>query len=202
MSQRTGILGGSFNPPHNGHLAMADAALDRAHLDRVLFIPAATPPHKLNLRDMAPAPDRLAMLRAALSDRPRCAIWEGELHRGGVSYTIDTVRSLRTEFPADSLVLIIGGDTLRELHTWREIDRLLELVEVATLVRPGVPAEAMRPALPALWQDRLLAGVVPAEPVDASSTEIRRRVAVGEAIASLVPAAVDAYIRNHGLYRT
>lgn len=202
MSVRTGILGGSFNPPHNGHLAMAAAACAGARLDRVLFVPAAAPPHKLQHNGMAPAEDRLAMVREAIAGHAAYGVWDGELRRGGVSYTVDTLRQLRAEFPEDRFVLIIGGDTLRDLHTWREPVAIVEMAEVVTLVRPGVSVPGMRPQLPPPWPERLLAGIVPAEPVDVSSTEIRRRVAAGDSIAQLVPAGVAAYIRRHGLYTT
>lgn len=181
---------------------MAAAAREAACLDRVLFVPAAAPPHKLQHNGMAPAADRLAMVRAAIAEEPAYEAWDGELRRGGVSYTIDTLRQLRSEFPGDEFVLIIGGDTLRDLHTWRDPLAILGLAEVVTLVRPGVAAEAMRPQLPAPWPDRLLARIVPATPVDVSSTEIRQRVGEGRSIAQLVPAGVAAYIRDHRLYKT
>ena len=202
MGEKIGILGGTFNPPHLGHLVMAMDAMEEARLDRVVFVPAARPPHKLHLADIAPADDRLAMTRLAVTDEPRFSVSDVELRRGGPSYTVDTLRALAGELPGAELCLIIGGDTLRELPSWRAVEEILGLCRVITVARPGFDRERMRPALPGDWPERLLAGVVAGHGLDISSTDIRLRVASGRCIRFLVPDAVAAYIAQRNLYRT
>lgn len=200
MGMKTGILGGSFNPPHLGHLMMALDALEQRGLDRVLFVPAAVPPHKTRHDAMAPAADRLAMTRLAVADEPRFQVCDEEIRRGGLSYTVDTLRRLRAAWPDDSLHLIIGGDTLRELPSWREIDAILGLCAIITIARPGFNRVQMQPALPEPWPGRLLDGVVTGHPMDVSSTDIRERISQGRSIRYLVPGAVASYIAAQKLY--
>ena len=136
MARTIGLLGGTFNPVHEGHLSIAREALRLFSLDAVWFIPCAVPAHKPT-NNLAPNEDRLAMLCLAIADEPRFSALTIELDRPGTSYTLDTVRELRAQHPADTFVFIIGADTLGELHTWHKPLELLELVRFVTLARPG-----------------------------------------------------------------
>ena len=203
MSKRIGVMGGSFDPPHFGHLVVAQDALEVLGLSGVVFVPAARPPHKLHLSQSS-ALDRLEMTRLAVSDDARFSVSDMEIRRGGVSYTLDTVKALRRERPDVDWVLVVGADTLLDLHNWYRIDELLGLCEVATLLRPGEGSvreieEKVRVAEP--HRRRLLENVFQVHLVGISSTEIRERVAAGRSIRYLVPQAVEDYIVQRGLYR-
>jgi nicotinate-nucleotide adenylyltransferase len=203
MNQSIGILGGSFNPVHQGHLILAQDALERFELDEVVFVPAFRPPHKEPSR-LAETRHRLAMLEMALEGDPRFSVSAIEGEREGPSYSIDTVRELRAQRPDAAWSFIIGADTLPELHTWKDIETLLGLVRVVTLARPGWPVEAMDDAalrLPPPWPERLRQHLAVGHEIGISSTEIRMRVAEGLSIKFLVPDAVGMYIAEHGLYR-
>lgn len=199
---RIGLLGGTFNPVHQGHLMMAADALDHFALERVLFVPAALPPHK-SLSRLADAVHRVSMLRLAVESEPRYDVEIDEIRRGGVSYSVDTVRRLQARYPTARLYFIIGGDTLLELRTWKDIGQLLELCEFVTIARPGFAAEKLDSAalgLPDPWPARLRSHVVTDHLVEISSTDIRQRVARGLSIRHLVPEAVGRYIAEHQLY--
>ncbi len=202
MSERIGIFGGSFNPVHTGHLILAQDALEHMGLDRMVFVPAAQPPHKPAV-PLAPPGDRLEMLRLAIAGDPRFEVSDEEIRHGGVSYTVDTLRRFRASRPEAELYFIIGGDSLRELHTWREIEVLLTLARIVTVARPGFDpgrfdAAALR--LPDPWPVRLAAHCVMGHPVEISSTDIRARIARGRSIRYLVPGAVERYIQTMRLY--
>ena len=202
MAERVGIFGGSFNPVHTGHLVLAQDALERFGLRKVIWIPAAQPPHKPS-QALAPAADRLEMLRLALQGDPRFEVSEDEVNRGGVSYTVDTVQRLQDRRPDVQWTLIIGGDTLRELHTWKDIGRLLTLCQIVTVARPGFAADQMDPALlrlPEPWPRKLLADVITGHRVEIASSELRQRIQRGQSIRYLVPEAVERYIRERRLY--
>ena len=202
MDSDIGILGGSFNPVHLGHLILAQDAFERFELDRVYFVPCACAPHKpADL--LAPAEDRLAMLEEAIEGDPRFAVSRAEIDRGGVSFTIDTVREFRQLFPGSGLHFIIGADTLTELKSWRCIGELLSLCAFVTLARPGFRTADVRDediGLPPPWPDRLRARVATGHAVDISSTDIRMRLAEGLSIRYLVPETVEMYISEHHLY--
>ncbi len=200
MAERLGIFGGSFNPVHTGHLVMAQDAIDHFGLHKVLWIPAAQPPHKTSL---APAEDRLEMLRLAVQGDARYEVSDEEVARGGVSFTVDTVERLRARRPEAELHLVIGGDTLRELHTWKDIGRLLTLCRVVTVARPGFSADSIDPALlrlPDPWPRTLLANVITGHLVEISASDIRQRISRRQSIRYLVPESVERYIRERGLY--
>lgn len=189
---RRGVFGGSFDPVHVGHLTVAAAAADRLPLDRVHFVPAREQPFKRGSHG-ASVEHRVAMLRAALTapaGDPRFVLDVREIERIGPSYTVDTLRSLTAEYPADQLFLLVGADAAAELPAWREAEAVRRLARLVVLMRPGTPPPA-RPA------GRRLE--VP--PVEVSGTDIRRRVRRGESIRGLVPPAVADYIAAHGLYR-
>jgi nicotinate-nucleotide adenylyltransferase len=202
MAERVGIFGGSFNPVHTGHLVLAQDALERFGLHKVLWVPAAQPPHKPS-QALAPAAERLEMLRLALQGDSRFEVSEDEVNRGGVSFTVDTVQRLQERRPEVQWTLIIGGDSLRELHTWKDIGRLLTLCQIVTVARPGFAAEKMDPALlrlPEPWPRKLLSDVITGHLVEIASSELRQRIQRGQSIRYLVPEAVERYIRERRLY--
>jgi len=200
---RIGFLGGSFDPVHLGHLALARTCRETAALDRVVFVVAGNPPHKLD-RVLAPVPHRIEMVRIATADDVTFAVDDQETGRTGPGYTIDTVRALRAEHPDDDLFWIIGADTLPELPTWRDATELLDRIAILSATRPGFDAAR---ALAGLGDSigpervrRLADGFVAMPPVAVSSTAIRERIRAGESIADLVPGPVADYIAAMGLY--
>lgn len=198
--ERLGLLGGTFDPPHVGHLWLATLARDALGLDRVLFVPAGTPPHKRRRR-MSSAADRTLMTRLAIADDPTFELCPVETARPGPSYTVDTVEELMRRYPGGTrLFLIMAADSLAEIDTWRQPDRLLSLVEWAVGPRPGAEGPNRRRLRrrfgAAVRRIHLLEG--PA--LDVSSTQIRRRVAAGLAIRYLVPRNVEELIRERGLF--
>jgi nicotinate-nucleotide adenylyltransferase len=202
---RIGVLGGTFNPVHIGHLIVAQMAMERFELGRVLFVPSATPPHK-NGCGLADGPHRLAMVQTAIEGDLHFEASDIEIQRGGRSFTIDTIRTLRERVPGAEWLFIIGADTLTELRLWREIETLLTLVRFVTLARPGTDLAALRAnpdrlRLPPPWPERLLADVAEGRQVDISSSDIRHRLAEGMSIRYLVPPGVEMYITEHNLYR-
>ena len=199
MPRAIGLLGGTFNPVHEGHLSIAREALSLFALDAVWFIPCAVPPHK-PAHNLASNEDRLAMLRLALAGEPRFDALPIEFDRPGKSYTVDTVRALQALHPGDGFVFIIGADTLPELHTWHQPLELLSLVRIVTLARPGFVPDADALQLPPPWPARLLADLRTGEPLDVSSRDVRAKIAAGQPV-SLVPEPVQRYIQEHNLYR-
>jgi nicotinate-nucleotide adenylyltransferase len=199
--RRIGVLGGTFDPPHVGHLWLATLAADAVGLDRVLFMPAAQPPHKGG-QLVTRATDRLLMTRLAIAGNPVFELCTIEMERPGPSYTIDSMLELGNLYGADArLVLLMAADSLAQIDTWREPDRLLQLVEWAVGPRPGSPLPE-RSALESRFGElasriHLLTG----PSLDLSSSEIRRRVAAGHAIRYLVPRGVEELITERGLYR-
>jgi nicotinate-nucleotide adenylyltransferase len=192
--KRLGLFGGTFDPPHNAHLALARAALDAFGLDALHWIPAGQPWQKA--RTITDAAHREAMVRAAIDGEPRFVLDRIETQRAGPSFTLDTVRTLRLQQPQAELFLIIGADQYAGLHTWRDWQALLGLVTLAVANRPGpmpaVNAEVLRTPH----------RVVPLPMLDISATDIRERVAHGLPIDSLVPPAVARYIETNTLYRS
>ena len=187
---RIGVFGGSFDPVHLGHLTAARAACEALALDHVRFVPAREQPFKQGAHGAAP-PDRVALLEAALAGDPRAVVDGRELAREGPSYTVDTLRALRAEFPADQLFLLVGADAARDLPGWHEAAALPALATVVALTRPGVPA----PTHP------FIGAHVAVPAIQVSATEIRARCARGATIRDLVPDAVRALIAARGLYR-
>jgi nicotinate-nucleotide adenylyltransferase len=191
--KRVGVFGGSFDPVHDAHVALATLALEQLQLDEVRWIPVCKSSQKA--RKLAPAADRETMVRLAIAGEPRFVLDRVELRRGGVSYTLDTVRELAAAEPGNEWVLILGQDQYAALHTWRDWRELVSRVTLAVANRPDAVA-AINPQIAGVPHQ-----MVQLPMMDISSTEIRRRVAAGESIASLVPAAVASYIERHGLYR-
>ncbi len=198
------IFGGTFDPVHNGHLQTARAAREKLEMDRVLFIPANTSPHKLSATTTGSTPQqRLKMLRLAIEDDPAMEVSEIELMRPPPSFTIDTLAILRRNRPGDSITLLLGADQLFALHTWREIQTLLEITPVAVLPRPGFAAPALSPgSIPqSLWQ-KVIANVLEIKPYDISATVIRQRILQGMPVDDQIPGPVLDFIRRHALYQT
>lgn len=199
-----GILGGTFDPPHIGHLALAQEVYVRLALDRVWFMPAGTPPHKAG-REISPAPHRRAMIERAISDDPRFGLLTIELERAGPSYTSETLGILRQRWePSAAITLILGWDMLAYLPKWHDPVGVIAAVDqIAAVHRPGFEAqpaelEQLEAQLPGLTQ-RLI--VLPAPQLDIAATSIRERVALGLPIRYLVPDAVCHYIEEQQLYQ-
>ncbi len=191
---RVGIFGGSFNPPHTAHLIVAELVREAGGLDRVLWIPAARPPHKPEA-DLADADHRLAMTRLAVAGNPAFDVSDLELRRTGPSYTVDTLRALQTAHPDVAFTLILGGDSFRDFATWRDPDEIARRVTLLVYDRPGSTYEAV----PERFRAR--ARFVETPLLAISGTDIRRRVREGRTIRYLVPEPVRQYITAHGLYR-
>jgi nicotinate-nucleotide adenylyltransferase len=193
---RLGIFGGSFDPPHLGHLLPVIDAAETLHLNAVRFVPTAIQPLKVGRMRAAPK-DRLAMTERLVAGIPGFSVDSTEIDRNGLSFTVDTLASLAAANPGAELVLLLGADAFALFDQWREPERVLELASVAVLVRgdeemPDVPAYAQSAGDVQLLRTRR---------VDISSTELRARVADGRTIRGFVPAAVADYIAEHRLYR-
>jgi len=189
--QRVGLYGGSFDPVHLGHLLVAQAAREELGLERLFFIPAAQSPFKPDSKPTSGA-DRVRLLRLALAGKTWCEIDEQELHRGGVSYTIETLRDYHRRFPAAEIFYLIGGDHVQKLPSWRDAEELARLAEFVVVPRPGqadIPFQ--KP-----FHGRALKGF----PLGVSSSQIRSRIKEGQPIDHLVPAMVAEAIRGGGLY--
>jgi len=201
---RIGILGGTFDPIHLGHLIPALYAFNHLCLDRLLLIPSALPVHRPG-HEPAPAADRLHMCRLAAAALPGLEASSLEVDRPEPSYTVLTLRRLRDSVGPDAgLVLLIGEDNLATLHTWREVAAIFHLATVALLGRPGCGEADLSPLREAVGEEAvegLLARRVPAPEVPVSATVVRRRLRQGDSVAGLVPASVAAYIAEAGLYR-
>lgn len=205
---RVGILGGTFDPIHCGHLAIAEEVQEALELDRILFVPAARPPHKVG-DEVAPAADRAAMVALAIAGNPAFSMSGIELERDGPSYTADTLGELADEAArqrvARSLYFIISAEALAGLRTWHQPERVLELARLAVVPRPGAPlpgAAALAAMLPGGASSVGRVECVETVPLAHSSSAVRARAAAGQSIRYLVPPAVESYIRDHRLYRS
>lgn len=191
---KLGILGGTFNPPHIAHLIVAESVRDQLKLDKVLFIPAATPPHKTNI-EIIPAEQRSRMLRLATKSNPFFGVSDIELHRKGKSFTIDTLIELKGRFPKSIFYYLLGIDLLIEFDTWKNPDRILEECTLVAMNRPD--ADLARVDKELLRKVEL----VNVPNLDISSTIIRRRVKFGRSIKYLVPDEVEKYILENSMYK-
>lgn len=198
--RRIGLMGGTFDPIHVGHLLAAEAAREAADLAEVWFIPTSVPVHKP--QPGASGADRRALVETAIASHDAFRVEAAELNRKGASYTIDTVLELRRRYPEDAFFWIVGSDMRDDLPSWRRIEELASIVTFVALERPrtGDAGREPEPAseLPAYLRDRIVSAEMP--PIGISSTDIRRRLAEGRSIRYMVPDAVHAEIERKGLY--
>ena len=195
---RIGVFGGTFDPIHMGHLIVAEDARAALELDKVLFIPAGQPWFK-SYRQITDAHHRLAMVRLAVEGNPSFDVTDIEIRRTGPSYTVDTLAELREQYPDAEFIVILGVDALREIDRWHQPRKLFELASVVGMARPGtaINLSVLHAAIPgSSSRIRLLDSAL----MDISGTDIRRRVTDVRSIRYRVPAAVERYIRENGLY--
>jgi nicotinate-nucleotide adenylyltransferase len=204
---RIGVFGGSFDPVHIGHLLAAECCREQAGLDRVLFVPAAIQPHKQH-RQLASGQHRLEMLALATGGHDAFAVSGDELDRGGVSYTVHTLERLKTQHPADDLLLILGPDAFLGLPSWREPQRIVELADIVPVERASLDdlfAAVSGGSLESLLgRDRLarvIAERVRLPAIGIRASDLRSAVAAGKSVRYRTPRAVERYITTHGLYR-
>jgi len=187
---KIGILGGTFNPVHIGHLILAEETREKLGLDKVIFVPAYLPPHKGN-GEIIDASDRLAMVKAAIKGNKHFSVSNLEIKRKGRSYTIDTVREFRKKYPKDTLYFVIGSDLLNYLSEWKDLEDVTRLVRFIVATRPGYPLEKIPSYIT----------TVSIRAVDISAFEVRRCIRERKSFRYLVPESVYRYIRRKKLYR-
>jgi len=200
---RIGVLGGSFDPVHNGHLVIARQAIQKHDLPCVLFVPNNIPPHK-GARAVAPIEHRLEMVRLAIAGEDRFELSTIELERAGPSYSYTTVLELKRRYPGAEILFIVGSDCLYELDSWYRARELAEAVRFVVVAREASLAEPLRAVsafLPERTLERIRADAVAIDPVEISSTHVRQQAAAGRSIRGLVPEPVRDYIERKGLYR-
>jgi nicotinate-nucleotide adenylyltransferase len=195
---RVGLLGGTFNPPHVGHLVCATQALGQLDLDRVLLVPVHEPPHK-GMEIEPGVAHRVELCRLAVEGEERLGVSLADADVPGPSFTVDTLRRLNERSPGDQLTFIVGGDMAHSLPNWREPEAILELAEVAVAEREGIRRNDIIDRLAGLAVDRVRFFDMPR--LDVSSSLVRRYVAAGRSVRHLVPEAVERYIADAGLYR-
>ena len=191
---RVGVFGGTFDPPHRGHAVVAGEVVEAVGLDRMLWVPASIPPHKTG-SPVTPAEVRSRMVDATVRNDPRFELCDLEMERGGVSYTVDTLRALKAAHPGWSLVLVIGEDLLAGFSAWKEPDAILELAEVVAISRAGVATGGL------CAEVDFPVRIVPVTPVDISSTRIRERVRRRKAVRAMVVTRVMSIIESERLYQ-
>ncbi len=201
MLLKTGVFGGTFDPVHIGHLAVAERVYCDLGLDRIVFVPASVSPFKLG-EVGTPGEHRLAMLKLAIKDNPHFTVSDIELQRGGTSYTVDTMEMLRERYPQDEFYFIMGMDSFLELGGWKDVKRLVELCQLVVVTRPGyeLPQEQKELSTlpPYVWQrTRFLE--MPG--LDIAATEIRERIKKGRSVRYLLTPEVESYIYENGIYR-
>ncbi len=203
--RRVGIWGGTFDPVHIGHLLIAQQALEQLNLQRILWIPAATAPH-VQLKNAVDSNHRLQMVQLATAGNPGFIVDQRELRRGGNSYTVETLAELHAESPSIEWILLIGADSLSNLSQWREPTRICQMAQLVVVARGGQPPPDLGLLNQFLPETKSLLQLamdhqLKIPQIEISSTDIRQRVLQGRSIRYMVPAAVEAYIRAHGLYR-
>jgi len=197
---RIGLMGGSFNPIHLGHMNLARTALDSGYVDQIYFLPTGNPPHKH--QGLADKHDRLAMVLLAVEGEADMHVCRDEIDREGVIYTVDTLERLTAFEPGNEWVYLIGADTLCQLHTWRRPHDVIRLCRFLVVMRPGEAQEDVLIWLAYWRKEGAVIDFLPAQEMDISSTDVRRRASQHLPLEGCVPAAVDAYIQRHGLYET
>ncbi len=192
---RLGLFGGTFDPIHVGHLVLAEQCREACGLDRVWFVVAGEPPHKRGVERTA-ARHRLEMVRLGIAGNSGFEVSDVEVEREGPSYSVETLAQIQAERSGDELFFLIGGDSLVDLPTWREPERIARLASIVVVNRPGARGEVPDFGIDA---KPILSVAIP--PLEISSSDLRRRLASGKSVRYLVPAAVTAYIEAHKLYR-
>ena len=194
---KTGILGGTFDPVHNGHLFIAETARVSCGLDRVIFVPNQTPPHKLSW-NLSPAEHRLAMVRLALEGNPYFEVSTVEFDRQGTSYSVDTLQALSMQNPGDELYFILGSDSLNDLPTWHQPQQIAHLARFIVIERDCCPIQQLRKTLPQLYVERsiFLENVL----ISISATQIRQYVQDRYPVRYLTPDGIVEYIQQNQLY--
>jgi len=187
---KIGILGGTFNPIHIGHLILAEEAREKLKLDRIILVPAYLPPHKGN-SDIAPASERYKMVKLAIKGNRSFKASDMEIKREGLSYTIDTIKEFKKSHPADELYFIIGSDLLNYLNEWKDLGEVIKIAKFIVATRPGYPLEKIPPYIATL----------PTRAVDISAFEVRQAIKEGRSFRYLVPEAVYQYINKKRLYQ-
>lgn len=195
---RLGVIGGTFDPPHDAHLVLAQNALAQLELDRVLFVPAGQPPHKPD-QPLTAVQHRLAMLEAALADNSGFQLSRVDVERPGPHYTVDMLAVLKGQYPDTALFFLMGGDSLSEFIRWRDPAGILERARLGVMQRPGWEPDlaSLSERLPGI-EERLV--WLDAPHLEISGTDLRRRVSQGLPIRYLVPASVECYVHGHRLY--
>lgn len=187
---KIGILGGTFNPIHIGHLILAEEAKERMKLDKIIFVPTYLPPHKDNI-GIVDAQERLAMIKLAISGNKSFSVSDIEIKRDGRSYTIDTLREFKKKFPKEEFYFIIGSDLLNYLEEWKDLKQIISLVKFVAVTRPGYPLDK----IPSYIQ------TMPIRAIDVSAFQIRQRIKEGKSFRYLVPEKVYDYINKKGFYK-
>jgi len=191
---RIGVFGGTFDPPHVGHLLVANDAREALELDRLIFVPTGAQPFKVDTPPAASGQDRLEMVRLAVADDANYVVDDAEINRKGLSFTVDTLEHLSERNPAASLFLLMGEDVLASFEKWRSPARIRELATLVAVSRGGLAGSVADPAASAVLR-------VSTRRVDVSSTEIRERRRAGKSIKGFVPESVERFIDVRGLYR-
>ena len=200
---RLGVFGGSFDPVHYGHLLLAESCREQCRLDQVWFLPAAVPPHKRD-RELSPGSQRVEMLRLAVAGHEYFQVATLELDRGGISYTVDTLREIHRQQPAAELFLLMGADSLVDLPAWREPDAICRMAIPVAVRRAGAPEpdfEILQPVVDAARLQMIRRHQVEMPVVGFSSRDVRARIGAGQSVRYRTPRAVEKYIEVHGLYR-
>lgn len=197
--RRVGLMGGTFDPIHHGHLLIAEVARTEFELDQVVWLPAGTPPHKRD-QQVTPAEHRYAMVVLATASNPYFEVSRQELERQGASYTVDTVESYRQRDPECDLFFITGADAILEILTWHRHHELVRQCRFIAVTRPGYDLARLKSVLPPHYVERI--ETITAPGMDISSTAIRERVRKDDPVRYLIPESVEAYLRKHALYRT
>jgi len=200
---RIGIFGGTFDPVHYGHLLLAETCRQQCDLDQVWFLPASVPPHKQE-RTLTPANRRTEMLELAIAGQEAFVVSPLEIERGGISYTVDTLSAIRQQHPDAELFFLMGADSLRDLPTWRQTQRICELATPVVVRRRGAPEPDFNVLNDIVGEERLAdirQHQVEMPVVEFSSTAIRQAIAAGRGVLYQTPRAVEKYIETHGLYR-
>ncbi len=200
-TERIGVFGGSFDPVHMGHLTIAQDAVEQLELNRLIFVPAAVPPHKQG-KTLAEGRHRLEMLRLATESNLSFEVSDVEIQKGGISYTFDTMTAFQKEHPDAELFFIVGLDSLTILHSWKNVDQLLENWTIVPFARGGEDPSrvAEQIQLSKDWKTWLIDRLIRIHEIEISASEIRMRLAEGLSIRYLVPPEVEMYIAEHHLY--